>query len=81
MLGYVLQFKREAKRFDNKLVENNLYLIAHNGARFDSHVVSKNLPQWRTIVNIKKNVAGFVSPKIFNAIIDKNKKSSLRCTF
>ena len=31
MLDYVLQFKGEAKRINNKIVKYNLYLIAHKG--------------------------------------------------
>ena len=47
MLDYVLQFKGEAKRINNKIVKYNLYLIAHKGSGFDSYVVLNNLPQWR----------------------------------
>ena len=36
MLDYVLQFKGEAKRVNNKSVIYNLYLLAHKGSGFDS---------------------------------------------
>ena len=36
MLDYVLQFKGEPKRINNKIVKSNLYLIAHKGSGFDS---------------------------------------------
>ena len=36
MLDYVLSFKGEPKNVKNKIVEYNLYLIAHNGSGFDS---------------------------------------------
>ena len=66
MLDYVLSFKGQPKKVKNKIVENNLYLIAHNGSGFDSYVVLNNLPQWRSVVNLFKNGAGIVSFKIFN---------------
>ena len=73
MLDYVLQYKREPKRIDNKIVKYNLYLIAHKGSTFDSHVVLNSLPQWRT-VKLIKNGWGFVSLKIFNGYVDQNRK-------
>ena len=39
IFDYVLQFKGEAKRFNNKIVRYNLYLIAHKGPRLGSNVV------------------------------------------
>ena len=75
MLDHVLSFKGEAKRVNNKIVENNLYLIAHNGSGFDSYIVLKNLPQWRTVVNLIKNGAGNVSRRKFNGYVDQNKKN------
>ena len=44
MLDYVLQFKGEPKK-NKKIVEYNLYLLAHKGSGFDSYVGLKNLPQ------------------------------------
>ena len=38
-LDHVLSFKREAKKVNNKIVENNRYLLAHNGSGFDNFVV------------------------------------------
>ena len=73
MLDYVLQFKGEAKRFNDKLVKYNLYLIAQKGSGFDSYVVLNNLPQWRTFTLIK-NGSGIVSLQIFNGYVDQNKK-------
>ena len=74
MLDHVLSFKGEPKKVKNKIVEYNLYLIAHNGSGFDSSVVLKNLPQWRSIVKLIKNGAGVVSLKIFNGYVDQNQK-------
>ena len=73
MLDYVLQYKGEPKRINNKIVKYNLYLIAHKGSGFDSYVVLNNLPQWRT-VKLIKNGSGIVSLKIFNGYVDQNKK-------
>ena len=74
MVGYVLLFKGEPKKVKNKIVENNLYLIAHSGRGFDSYVVLNNLPQWRSIVKLIKNGAGIISLKIFKSYVDQNKK-------
>ena len=74
MLDYVLQFKGEAKRINNKIVKYNLYLIDHKGSGFDSYVVLNNLPQWRTVVSLIKNGSGIVSLKIFNGYVDPVKK-------
>ena len=45
MLDYVLQYKGEPKRINNKIVKFYLYLIAHKGSGFDSYVVLNNLPR------------------------------------
>ena len=74
MLDHVLSFKGEAKKIKNKIVEYNLYLIAHNGSGFDSYVVLNNLPQWRSVVKLIKNGAGILSLKIFNGYVDPVKK-------
>ena len=74
MLDHVLSFKGEPKKVKNKIVEYNLYLIAHNGSGFDSCVVLNNLPQWRSVVKLIKNGAGIVSLKIFNGYVDPVKK-------
>ena len=74
MLDHVLSFKGEPKKVKNKIVEYNLYLIAHNGSGFDSYVVLNNLPQWRSVVKLIKNGRGIVSLKIFNGYVDPVKK-------
>ena len=74
MLDHVLSYKGEPKKVKNKIVEYNLYLIAHNGSDFDSYVVLNNLPQWRSVVKLIKNGAGIISLKIFNGYIDPVKK-------
>ena len=51
MLDYFLKFKVGARRSISKIVEYNLYSLAHEGSGFDSYVVLNNLPQWRTVVS------------------------------
>ena len=75
MLDYVLQFKGEPKRINNKIVRYNLYLIAHKGSGFDSYVVLNNLPQWRTVIILIKSGSGIVTLKIFNGYVDPDKKN------
>ena len=74
MLDHVLSFKGEQKKIRNKIVDYNLYLIAHNGSRIDSYVVLSILPQWRSDVKLIKNGAGIISLEICNDYIDQNKK-------
>ena len=79
MLDHVLQFEGEPKKVQNKIVNFDLYILAHNGSGFDSYVVLNNLPQWRKVVNLIKNGSGIVSHKIFNGYEDEEKSS--KCTF
>ena len=74
ILDYVLQFKGEPKRINNRIVKYNLYLIAQKGSGFDSYVILNNLPQWRTVVSLIKNGSDIVSLKIFNGYADPVKK-------
>ena len=74
MLDHVLSFKGEPKKVKNKIVDYNLYFIAHNGIGFDSYVVLNNLPQWRSVVKLIKNGRRIVSLKIFNGYVDPVKK-------
>ena len=74
MLDHVLSFKGEPNKVKKKIVEYNLYLIAHNGSGFDSFVLLNNLTQWRSVVKLIKNGAGIISLKIFNEYVDQNKK-------
>ena len=76
LLDHVLSFRVESKKI-KKIVEYNLYLIAHNGTGFDSYVLLNNLPQRRSVVESIKNGAGFISLKRFNGYVDQNKKKHL----
>ena len=75
MLDHVLSFKGKAEKVYLKIVEFNLYLIAHDGSGFDSYVVLNNLPQWRILVNLKENGVGTVTLKIFYGYVDEKKTS------
>ena len=70
ILDSVLEFKGEAKRVNNKIVNYKLYLFAHKGPGFDSYVVLNNLPQWRMVVILIKNGSDIASLKIFNGYVD-----------
>ena len=74
LLDYVLEFEGEARRVENEFVKYKFYLKAHNGSGFDSYVVLNSLLQWRTVVNLIKNGAGFVFTKNIQRYIDENKK-------
>ena len=79
MLDHVSSFKGEAIKVKNKIVEYNIYLIAHNGSGFDSYVVINNLPQRRSVVILNKKGAGIISFKFFNGYVDE--KNSSICSF
>ena len=55
MLDFVLSFKGEPKKVNNRIVEYNLYLIVHNGSNFDIFVVINSLPQRRNVDSLIKN--------------------------
>ena len=73
-LDLVLEFKGEAKRVNIKNIEENLFLIAHEGSGFESCILLNNLPQWRTNVNLIKNGSFIVSLNILNGYVDKDKE-------
>ena len=74
ILDQLLEIKGNVKKNNTEIVNCNLYLIAQSGPSFDSYVVLKNLSHWRTITNLNKDGASFVSLKIFNIQVDKDKK-------
>ena len=75
-LDYLLKLKgEERKTVNNKIVEYNLQLHAHNGSGIDTWVILKNLPCDRHIVgDIIKNGKGIIELKVFNGYIYKNNK-------
>ena len=76
-LDFCLKLKGEERRtsFNNKIVEYNLQLHAHNGSGFDTWIILNNLPCDRHIVgDIIKNGKGIIELKVFNGYIYKNNK-------
>ena len=76
-LDFCLKLKGEERRtsLDNKIVEYNLQLHAHNGSSFDTWIILKNLRCDKHIVgDIIKNGKGIIEMKIFNGYIEKNEK-------
>ena len=74
-LDYLLKFKGEERKVNNKIVEYNLQMHAHNGSGFDTWIILNNLRCDKNIVgNIIKNGKGIIEMKIFNGLIYKNNK-------
>ena len=72
-LDYLLKLKGEERKVNNKIVEYNLQMHAHNGSSFDSWIILNNLPCDRHIVgDIIKNGKGIIELKVFNVLIYKN---------
>ena len=76
-LDFCLKLKGDARKVNNKIVEYNLQMHAHNGSGFDTWIILNNLPCDRRIVgDIIKNGKGIISLKVFNGyiyILVKNK--------
>ena len=74
-LDYLLKLKGDERKVNNKIVEYNLQMHAHNGSGFDTWIILNNLPCDKHIVgdNIK-NGRGIISLKVFNGLIYKNNK-------
>ena len=74
-LDYLLKFKGEERKVNNKIVEYNLQLHAHNGSGFDTWIILNNLPCDRHIVgDIIKNGKSIIELKVFKVLIYKNNK-------
>ena len=75
-LDYLLKLKgEERKTVNNKIVEYNLQMHAHNGSGFDIWIILNILPCDRHIVgDIIKNEKGIIELKVFNGLIYKNNK-------
>ena len=75
-LDYLLKLKgEERKTSNNRIVEYNLQLHAHNGSGFDNWIILNNLPCDRHIVgDIIKTGKGVVELKVFNGYIEKKKQ-------
>ena len=75
-LVYLLKLKGEERRtVNNKVVEYNLQMHAHNGSSFDTWIILNNLHCDRHIIgDIIKNGKGIIEMKVFNGLIYKNNK-------
>ena len=73
-LDFCLTLGGEEKKNKYKIVEFNFHLHAHNGSEFDTWIILDNLDCDRHIVNIIKNVKGFIESKVFNRYIEKKNK-------
>ena len=73
-LDFYLKLKGDERKVKNKIVEYNLQMHAHNGSRFDTWIILKNLPCDKHIVDIVKNGKGIMELKVFNGFIHKNNK-------
>ena len=61
------------KKVDNKIVEDNLQLYAHNASGSYTWIILNNLPCDKHIVDIIKNVKGIISLRVFNGYIYNGK--------
>ena len=74
-LDYLLKLNGEERKVNNKIVEYNFQMHAHNGSGFDTWIILNNLPCDRHIVgDIIKNGKGIIELKVFNGLIYKNIK-------
>ena len=73
-LDYLSKLKGEERKVNNKIVEYNLQMHAHNGSGFDTWIVLNNLPYDKHIIEINKNGKGIIELKTFNGLIYKNIK-------
>ena len=74
-LDFCLRKKeRREKKHEIKILEHNLHLHAHNGSRYDTWIVLKNLLCDKRIVNNIKKGKGIIEIKLFSGCIQKNRK-------
>ena len=72
---FLIKFKgEERKTINNKIVEYDLQLHAHNGSGFDTWIILNNLPCDKHNVDIIKNGKGIISLGVFNGYIYNSKK-------
>ena len=76
-LIFLVKLKGEELKVENKVVEYNLQLHAHNGSGFDTWIVSNNLPCDKHIVDNIKNGNGIVSLGVFDGYIQRVKDKLL----
>ena len=74
-LDFLLKFKGEELKINNKISEYNLQLHAHNASGFDIWIILNNLPFDKHIVgDVIKNGKRITSMRVFNGYIYNGKK-------
>ena len=77
-LDFLFKFKgEESKNINNKIVECNLQLHAHNGSAFDRWIILNNPPCDKHILDIIENGKSAFSLKVINGYIEKKTNSSI----
>ena len=72
---FLLEFQGEELKIENKIVEYNLQLHAHNGSGFDTWIILSNLPSDKHLVgDVIKNGKEIISMKSFNGYICNGEK-------
>ena len=76
VLDYFLKFKREERKtINNKIVEYNIQLHAHNGSGFDTWIILNNPScDKHRVGDIIKNGTGIISLKVFIGYIYNGRK-------
>ena len=74
-LDFLLILKKEERKTENKIVESNLQLHAHNGSGFDTWIISNNHPCDKHIVNINKNGKSIFSIKFCNGLLHNGRRT------
>ena len=73
-LDFLLKFREEERKVNNKTVEYNLQTQAQNGSGFDTWIILSNLPcDKHTVDNFKKRESIF-SLRVFDGYIQNRKK-------
>ena len=83
MLQIFIKFQRRRKKVENKIVEYNLQIQAHNTSGFDTWITKHILSCDKHILDIIKNGNSVFELKIFNGYISVNniETSSPKPTF
>ena len=68
-IDFLIKFKGEERKVNNKTVEYNLQLQGHNASGFDTWIVLKNFPCDKNIFDFIKNRKGIISLKTLNGYI------------
>ena len=74
---FLLKFKGDERKVENRNIEYNLQFNAQNGSGFGTWIIINNLSCDKHIVNIFKNGKGIVELKVFNGYVQNNKNKFL----